>query len=173
MLGGNGWKRDGEKVKTLPIFREQLVKHFYVDENGRFIFDDPIGEAPARPIGTKFVNTSFAHVHKNVLFVTIDAFYRVPDDQMGGSRYFDREKSSGGEGIITCTVNGDHLAWFKDVLIEARKVDSIKHIFVQAHIPILQPVRKTDCTGQFLDEATNSEFWKTMRQFNVDVYFGG
>ncbi len=56
---------------------------------------------------------------------------------------------------ITCTVEGDHLAWFESgVIIEANNDPSIKHIFVQAHVnvPILQSVvRKIDCSGQFMD----------------------
>ena len=170
-LGGNPWRFGGEKFKGLSFFREKLISHFYKDDNGRFIFDDPIGEASARPIGTQFVNTSFAHIHKNALFITVDAFYQVPNIHRG--RYFDRQNSSGGEGVITCTVTGDHLRWFEDVLIEARKIDSIKHIFVQAHVPIIHPVRKSDCSGQFFDLGKDSDFWKTMRRYNVDVYFAG
>ena len=56
---------------------------------------------------------------------------------------------------------------------EANKDPSIDHIFVQAHIPILQPVRKIHCSGQFLDRATSNKFWKLMRDYHVDVYFAG
>lgn len=170
-LGGNPWQPDTSKVAALPIFREGLIAHFNRKENGDFIFDDPIGAASARPLGTRFENTSFAHVHKNALFITVDTFYEVPDLDRG--RYFDRQKSTGGEGIITGTVAEEHLAWFESVLIEARKIESIKHTFVQAHVPILQPVRKTDCSGQFFDLEKNSDFWKLMQAYNVDVYFAG
>ena len=170
-LGGNPWQSGSSKVAGLPIFRERLVANFNRDERGDFIFDDPIGAAPSRPLGTRFENTSYAHVHKNALFITVDTFYEVLDIE--GRTYFERKLSTGGEGIITGTVAEEHLAWFEYVLTEARRIESIKHIFVQAHVPILQPVRKTDCSGQFFDLAQNSEFWKLMREHNVDVYFAG
>ena len=106
------------------------------------------------------------------MFITVDAFRLIPN-LSSGQRYFERASSSGGEGVITCTVTGDHLEWFENVLIEARKDSSIKHIFVQAHVPIIQPVRKSDCSGQFLDNAKSSDFWKIMSKYEVDVYFAG
>ncbi len=143
------------------------------DKNGRFLFDKPIGNADSRPIGTPFASTSFEHVHKNALFITVDAFHEVELSIIQGQRFFDRETSLGGEGIITCTVEGDHLVWFENVLIEANKDPSIKHIFVQAHVPILQPVRRSDSSGQFMDKASASDFWNLMREHNVDIYYSG
>jgi len=70
-------------------------------------------------------------------------------------------------------VEGDHLKWFENVLIEARKNKSIKHIIVQAHLPIIQPVRKVSCSGQFMDNGEESMFWKIMVKYNVDIYFAG
>ena len=139
------------------------------DENGSFLFNKKIGSADSRPLNTPYALTSYAYVHKNALFVTVDAFYQVP----GEKTYFNKELSSGGEGVVTCTVTGSHLAWFENVLKEANKDASIKHIFVQAHVPILQPVRKIDCSGQFLNEAKVSDFWKAMQTYGVDVYFAG
>jgi hypothetical protein len=79
----------------------------------------------------------------------------------------------GGEGTITCDVDGAHLDWFENVLVEARKDETIRHIFVQAHVPILQPVRKVKTSGQFMDGAEKSKFWKIMNQYGVDIYFAG
>ena len=45
--------------------------------------------------------------------------------------------------------------------------------FVQSHLPILQPVRKENSSGQFLDGAQESELWKAMEEGGVDVYFAG
>ncbi len=173
LLGGNPWRTGSLKVAGLQAYRESVIKYMHKDANGNFLFDKPIGNANSRPIGTPFAFTSFAHVHKDALFITVDAFHKVDLSTLQGPRFFDRETSSGGEGIITCTVEGDHLAWFESVLIEANKDPSIKHIFVQAHVPILQPVRKADCSGQFMDKASASDFWKAMRDHNVDIYFSG
>ena len=100
--------------------------------------------------------------------MTIDAFVIVSEDD-----FMDRENGLGGEGIMTGDVIGPHLKWFEDILKEARKDDTIKHIIVQSHLPILQPVRRAKSSSMFFDRAENSEFWKIMVQYEVDVYFAG
>lgn len=136
-------------------------------EENEFIYSESIGNATSQPIGTPYVNTSYAHVHKNILFVTVDAFHDM------GSNFYDRQNGLGGSGMISCTVVGEHLAWFENILKEARKKPSIDHIFVQAHLPVIQPVRKINSSGQFIDNGTDSEFWKVMQKYEVDIYFGG
>jgi len=79
----------------------------------------------------------------------------------------------GGEGVITCTVVHKHLRWFISVLKEAKKDNTIKHIIVQAHLPIIQPVRKVSCSGQFMDYGEESAFWKAMVKYDVDMYLAG
>lgn len=139
------------------------------DENGNRIFkySDPIGEVPSRPFGTIYEETSYAHVHKNSLFITVDVFQVLEDDM------FSRVLGVGGEGVVTGNVEGEHLAWFEKVLIQANVDDSIHHIFVQAHLPVSEPVRKINSSSMPFDKGVNSEFWKLMRKYNVDVYFAG
>ena len=165
-LGGNAWSPSSIKVRSLPQFRQGFIDEFNKDMDGNFRFRESIGNASARPLGTTFQETSFAYRHKNALFITIDAFHTVGQ---GNDPFLDRENGLGGEGIITCTVQGMHLAWLEEVLSEAQMISSIKHIFVQAHLPILQPVRKVACTGQFMDRAENSKFWKLMAEYEVDL----
>lgn len=137
--------------------------------NNEYIFKDGgIGIADPTPYGTDYEYTSFAHRHKNVLFITVDVFHQVSNYD-----FFDRKNGLGGEGIITGDVAGSHLDWFEKVLIEARKDDSIKHIIVQSHLPILQPVRKLHTSAMFFDRAENSLFWKKMVEYEVDLYFAG
>lgn len=133
------------------------------------MFSKPIGAIKSQPLGTMQENTSFAYRHKNVLFVTVDAFQRVSPKE----NVLDRRDGFGGEGGVTCTVEGDHLTWFENVLREARKDETIKHIFVQAHLPIMQPVRKVQTSGQFFDKAEKSQFWQLMLKYDVDLYFAG
>ena len=130
--------------------------------------DDKIGAADITPYGTDQEYTSFAHKHKNALFVTIDAFATVSENG-----FIDRENGLGGEGVITGDVIGLHLDWFEEILIEARKDETIKHIIVQSHLPILQPVRRAKSSSMFFDRAENSDFWKVMEKYEVDVYFAG
>jgi len=159
------------KLLTVPEYRKAFGDGYNRDDGGLFLFNQPIGNVNPRTVGTTYEDTSFAYRHKNAFFVTVDAFKLVGD---GDSNYIDRTKGFGGEGAITCDVSGDHLDWFESVLVEARRKDSsIKHIFVQAHLPIIQPVRKVSCTGQFMDGADQSQFWVIMDKYDVDIYFAG
>jgi hypothetical protein len=170
-IGGNAWKPGSSKMESLSSYRQTFTDGFNRNPNtGRFLFRNPIGGVDSQPIGTPFQTTSYAYKHKNVLFVTVDAFNTVGS---GDAVFLDREKGRGGEGAISCTVTGDHLIWFESILIEARKDSEIKHIIVQAHVPIIQPVRKVACSGQFFDLAEQSLFWKTMQKYDVDIYFSG
>jgi len=172
-IGGNeGFVISGGKSKlsTVPAYRKAFADGYNRYADGWYRYNKPIGNVSPRPVGTTFEGTSFAYRHKNALFVTVDAFKLVGD---GDSNYIDRTKGFGGEGAITCDVSGDHLDWFESVLGEARKDSSIKHIFVQAHLPIILPVRKISCSGQFMDGAEKSPFWVIMDKYDVDIYFAG
>ena len=155
--------RNGRLEMHQAEFRQAFASGFNINpDGGRFRYDKPIGEAASRPLGTKYEGTSFAYQHKNVLFVTVDAFYQE-----------DPDKAIGPQGSVTGTVVGKHLEWLDHVLSEARKDASIKHIFVQAHLPVLQPVRRVNSSGMLMDDEMESDFWKTLRKHEVDIYFAG
>jgi len=168
-LGGNQWGQEirANKVNSLLQYRQVFVEGFNKEATGEFRYQTNIGEKPPNPKGTVFEFTSYAHRHKNVLFITVDVFKRHDED------FFDRANGLGGEGVISCSVDGKQLQWFENVLIEAKKNSSIKHIFVQSHIPIVQPVRKVSSSGQFMDYGEDSKFWKIMVKYGVDIYFAG
>jgi len=168
-LGGNSWKKNSQKVLSLPSYRQSFTKSLNRDSNGNFLYEEPIGSAPSRPLGTAFDNTSYAHRHKNALFITLDVF----ETFRGDKSYFDRENGTGGEGVLSCTVGGEHLVWFENVLQQARADLTISHIFVQGHVPIAHPVRQINCSGQFLDNGEDSELWRLMNLYEVDIYFAG
>jgi len=162
-VGDNPWPVGNAVSAHQEEFRQAFAKGFNVNpDGGKFMYDEPIGKAPSRPLGTKYEGTSFATQHKNVLFVTVDAFYQE-----------DPDKQIGPQGSVTGSVVGKHLAWLDHVLSEARKDDSIKHIFVQSHLPVLQPVRRVNSSGMLMDNEVESDFWKTMRKHEVDIYFAG
>lgn len=168
-LGDNDWVAGSNKVKFLPAFRKAFVDSLYRDyETGYFMYSKKIGDAPSTPWGSEFQFTSFAHVHKNVLIVTVDEFLLT--DQ---SDYFDRAKGVGGNGVVTGDITGRHLDWFVNVLKEARADETVKHIIVQGHLPIIQPVRSVRSSSLYLDNNENSAFWKAMEQYKVDIYFSG
>ena len=162
-VGDNPWPAGTAVSKHQAEFREAFAKVFNVNpDGGQFIYDKPIGEAASRPLGTKYETTSYAYQHKNVLFVTVDAFHQE-----------DPDKVIGRQGSVTGAVVGKHLTWLDHVLSEARKDASIKHVFVQSHLPVLQPVRRVNSSGMLMDGEMESDFWKTLRKHNVDIYFAG
>ncbi len=147
-VGDNPWPAGTAVSRHQAEFRQAFAKGFNINrDGGKFKYDKPIGKAPSRPLGTKYEGTSFAYQHKNVLFVTVDAFYQE-----------DPDKTIGPQGGVTGTVVGKHLEWLDHVLSEARKDASIKHIFVQAHLPVLQPVRRVNSSGMLMDDEMESDF---------------
>jgi hypothetical protein len=162
----------GTKLSTVPAYRQAYVHEFFRDgqKSGPYLFKTPVAGAPARPVDTMFERSSFAYRFRNVVIISVDAYKLVGN---GDTNYFDREQVFCGEGAITCDVSGDHLAWFENVLKSARLDSTIKYIFVEAHVPAIHPVRKVNCSAQFMDGADKSEFWKLMNQYQVDIYFAG
>jgi len=164
-LGGNSWgKLDKRKLAALPTYYSSFTKWYntYYKMGELLKVQERVGSALS-----DFESTSFAYQHKNVLFITVDAFTRMDDTFMV------RDEGLGGEGVITCTVGGKQMQWFKSVLKEARQDDSIRHIIVQSHVPVIQPVRMVACSGQFMDNGEESAFWKQMVKYNVDIYLAG
>lgn len=98
--------------------------------------------------------TAFWWRHKNVLFISTDVFEEGESDQ----------------GMIKAGVTGKQLEWLKNVLEENADVD---HKIVLGHAPVLGPVRKWSSSGLMIKEGRESEFWQTMKAYNVDAYLCG
>ena len=173
-IGGNaGFVVSGPRTKltSIPSYRKGWIDSFMKDDDGLFKFNEGLGDVSSRPPEESgFQGTSFAYRRKNSLFISVDVFKLMND---GKSNYYDRLNGYGGEGAITCTLEGLHATWFESVLKAAREDISIKHIFVESHVPIMHPVRKSNTGGGFLDDQTESPFWRLMEKYNVDIYFAG
>lgn len=162
-LGDNPWPAGSAVARCQPQFRQAFAREFNINpDGGRFLYDKPIGKAASRPLGTPYADTSYAYRHKNALFVTVDVFHQESPDKVLGD-----------EGTVTGAVAGEHLQWLESVLAEARKDPSIKHIFVQAHLPVIYPVRKVSSSGMLMDAGAESPFWQVLRKHKVDIYFAG
>ncbi|MEJ6621776.1 MAG: metallophosphoesterase [Opitutae bacterium] len=99
--------------------------------------------------------TAFYWLHNNTLFVSVDVF----------------EKGESKQGEIAAGVTGKQLEWFESVVRKYRpKVD---HIVVMGHTPILRPVRTFSSSGMLMEKGRDSEFWKTMVKYDVDLYLCG
>jgi len=90
--------------------------------------------------GLTELNSSVCHspTDSKMCCVLVNAFKTVGN---GDKNYIDKRHGYGGPGAITCDVHGEHLTWFETVLRAARHDPSIKDIFVESQVPIIQPVR--------------------------------
>lgn len=161
-IGDNNWPPGSEKSRCVPYHRSIFGRSFNMQDR-KWLWPDVVCGVPARPKRTKYCNTSFAVLHKNVLFVMVDIFHQEgPNDRLH-QRY----------GSIAADVKGSHLAWFERVLAAGRRDKSVRYIFVQAHTPALPPVRAQSSSMMMADRFDQSNLWQTMRRHNVDLYFAG
>lgn len=159
--GDNPWKVNSLKSKLQPEFRKALGDNFNLDYDGQPRYNGTIGDAPARPSGS-FSDTVYAYLHKNILVVTVDPFFQeAPNKQISDA------------GTVAMRIVGEQLNWLDSVLSEGRKHPQVKHIFVQAHVPVLHPVKKSRSSGQMMEMEEKSDFWKTLQKHEVDIYFTG
>lgn len=161
-IGDNPWGKKSQVVKYIPTFREGFSKVFTLGKDGQSRFTKKIGNALPRPVGTKYEHTSNAYQHKNVLFVTLDMF-----------RFDSKDKILGDQGVVSGDISGKHFEWLEHVLKEARKIESIKHIVVQSHLPIIYPVRKYASSGMLVDDNESEKILNLFRKYRVDLYLAG
>lgn len=131
-------------------------------EEGPFRYDEPIGAAPARPVGTPYAGTSYAWRYRDTLFVTVDIFLQES-----------AEEGHGEQGTVVGEMTGEHLEWFREVLSEASRIPDIRHVVVQSHLPVLYPVRKYASSGMLVEGNAGSRFMEAMREGGVDLYLSG
>ena len=144
-------------------FKQVFADKFNFDSDGRFLYPDYINGIPSRPIGTMYDKTSFAFIHKNILFVTVDVLHQRSALTRVGE-----------DGSVTGQVTGDHLDWFDSILQAGQNSSQVQHMIVQGHFPVLYPVRKVKSSGIYMKkDGLNSPFWNTMRERGVDIYFAG
>jgi len=170
-LGDNPWLASTHHTQLIQeyrhAFQQVMNRHPRTKE---FIYSTPIGTVPSRPIGTLFENTSYAYRHKNILLITIDVFAFTTSSS---DNYINRTTGCGGDGVIIGAVQDTHLPWFESILQQAREDTTIKHVLVQGHLPILQPVRKINSSTMSICRSEESEFFQMMQKYHVDIYFAG
>ncbi|NBC64401.1 MAG: hypothetical protein GVY07_01900 [Bacteroidetes bacterium] len=71
---------------------------------------------------------------------------------------------------MAMTVSGQQLKWLRQTL--AKHQDK-EFIIVQGHVPVIGPVESKNSSANMLEGGPDSEFWKTMVEYNVDVYLCG
>ncbi|MEF8787808.1 MAG: hypothetical protein V5A84_01945, partial [Planctomycetota bacterium] len=86
----------------------------------------------------------------------------------------DTDEKAGEYGTVLAAMGEGQLEWFRNTLRKARNDDSIDFIIVQGHYPAIKNVRYSKASSHItVVDGTDSEFWKAMEQYGVDLYFCG
>ena len=110
---------------------------------------------------------SYVYQKNNVLFVNVDIFRYD-----GGVRL-------GSFGAVAPEVTDDHLNWVHKVLLRAETDNTVDHVIVQGHTPILGPVNTNRSSGLLLNDGVDSGLWLTIASFGTErggkvrAYFAG
>ncbi|WP_299868739.1 LamG domain-containing protein [uncultured Roseobacter sp.] len=162
--GDDPWVPLSRRDASIPVFRELFASYF----GGHVKRTLPENAAYSTPTGTVFEDTSYAVRINNAVFVTVDMFShtaRLPKQALNVLK--------GDLQTVTGTVKGAHLRWLESVLKAARAEDSIEYVFVQGHLPVLNPVRGRNTSIMYFDDGQHSPFWHLLREYEVDAYFSG
>ena len=89
----------------------------------------------------------------------------------------EEEEEEETSGDVKCKVIDEQLMWLRETLSLAEHDPNIKHIFVQGHTPVMTTSSSSLCSrvsGKLkLQDGTNSPFWKTLSEYDVDIYLTG
>jgi len=111
----------------------------------------PIRRAVSRPVGTNFEGTAYAvNLTPDILLVTVDEFARRVGD-------------------VDLRLTKGQLAWLDGVLDNA----TAGTVMVQAHLPVLWPVRAEHSSRLHLEGGRSSPLWKMLVAHKVDLYLAG
>lgn len=142
-LGDNDWP--AAKRALAPTYREEFARAF-TTSGGRPVYAD-------RPRGPH-AGTAYAfRPSPQVQVVTLDAF----DLTAGRARV---------------QVERRQLRWFEGVLRRAQR-DGVRWTVVQAHPPVLGPVRSRGSSELSYAGGADSRLWRLMQAYGVDLYLAG
>ena len=144
-VGDNPWPAGSFKLGAVPTFKQVFAQNFTRTGTGYRYAE--------RPAGTAFEETAYAVRLANTLFVTLDVFRSTHDG-------------------MKATVSGGQLYWLDKLLTRAR-TQGVEHIVVQAHTPVLGPLRASHSSQMFLAGGATSAFWQILKRHQVDLYLAG
>jgi len=161
-VGNDPWRTGKTKLNHIHDMRSVFSKVWAPSSRAaEQRFEAKIGVA-ARPRGDIYEGTSYAALIGDVLIVTVDQFFRLPE-----------EAPDSDKGRIVGDVEGCHLVWLDTVLAATRAQGAARHIIVQGHLPALTPVRMSNSSGMTMRNGLDSAFLETLRRHDVDVYLAG
>lgn len=162
-VGDQDWTQGSPRANAVPAFKKAFAQAYTVDPQGQSKYRGKIGSVPQRPQGTAYADTCYAFVDRNVLFVTVDLY------RFEGVHKTLHPKS----GILSVEMAPEVELWLDALLTETADRDDIQFTVVQAHHPLILPIRKIQTSGIMINDRERSAFWKLLRKHRVDVYFSG
>lgn len=153
-IGDNDWKGGNTaeiraynqfKQSTNPLWKKVFGK-YVLQKNGKRLFPDhPKGPA---------ADTAYAtQLNSEVGLVSLDVFKQTSND-------------------VIAQVDPQQMQWFKQKL-ETLNQEGVDWKVVQFHTPVVGPVRTKGSSGLMYEGGTNSELWKVMRQYGVNLVLNG
>jgi hypothetical protein len=138
--------------ETISTYREAFARH---------VTDPIVGDPNVqvfREAGNQHNGTVYSVRHENVLMIAVDAF---------------RQDSP--QALVEDTIRaGDgQLAWIEQQLQAARDDDTIDHVIVQGHSPVIYPVNSRASGGHHFVNGTDGDFWQAMLAGGADLYMAG
>ena len=194
--GDNDWGTNANNTKLIPLMRSEFGRWFGRFPRGQWdtYVTSPPAEAgrpdrtapdfkqanapflwPDRPTGTDYEETAYAVRHRDTLLISIDVFYHkaVNDFLYPYGSTVTATLGPTSDTQYDATPDLGQLAWVQNLLAEAKADPTIKHIIVQGHTPILQPVLTTSSSGMTYRDGEESGLWQSFIANGVDLYFCG
>ena len=142
--GDNPWPR--RKRDLAADFKAEYARVFTTTETGRPLFAD-------HPRGKARLTAYAGRPSPDLQVITLDVFDITPE----------RAKVK---------VDKKQLKWLRQVLKRAQR-DDVEWVVVQAHTPIIYPVRARDSSRLHYPRGRDSKLWKVFKKFGVDLYLAG
>ncbi len=142
--GDNPWPH--RKRDLAADYKAEYARAFTTDATGTPLFTD-------HPRGPARLTAYAGRPSPDVQVVTLDVFDITPEE-------------------AKIEVDRQQLSWLRDVLRQARR-DDVEWVVVQAHTPILYPVRARDSSMLHYPRGSDSKLWKVFARFGVDLYLAG
>jgi hypothetical protein len=165
-LNDDSWAMDSAICNLITPFKLNFKETVMFDSLNHERYTGTIGNVPQRPLGTPYEGSSFAFIHENIMFVTVDEFrYDGPGIQLG--------PITTSHQCVIGDVNAQHLEWLNNVLAAGRAQQGVDFIIVQGHLPIIRPVRGINTSLMLMDDKEKAALWKVMSDNKVDIYLAG
>lgn len=143
-MGDNPWG-PGKRLLA-DTYRQEFARAFTVNPDGTPRY----GERPPGPArGSAFA----ARPAPDVQIVSLDVFD------------INRERAR-------VRIDRQQMKWLKGVLAKAQR-DQVEWIIVESHVPIIFPVRNRASSALHYENGTDSNLWKVLANYGVDLYLSG